>query len=83
MNKRNINVESIKRAEDGNGYIIRAYEFENARTKFEFTLPEIAIKSVSECNCLEEHVRDIEFKGNSFEDVIKPYEIKTYRVITK
>lgn len=83
VNKRNINVESIKRAEDGNGYIIRAYEFENARTKFEFTLPEIAIKSVSECNCLEEHVRDIEFKESSFEDVIKPYEIKTYRVITK
>ena len=81
--KRNINIESIKMAEDGNGFIVRMFEYENSRTKFHVTLPETEIKSVEECNCVEEKVKDIAFDGHTFEDVIKPFEIKTYRIITK
>ncbi len=81
--KRNVNIESIKMAEDGKGFIIRCFEFENARTKFTLELPNTDIKSVCECNCVEEKVKDIVADAHSFEDVIKPYEIKTYRVITK
>ena len=83
VDHRNVYLETIKAAEDGNGVILRMYEDENARTKFHVSLPGSDIAHVEECNCIEEKVKDMEICTDGFTDVIKPFEIKSYRVILK
>ncbi|MGL6201357.1 MAG: alpha-mannosidase [Lachnospiraceae bacterium] len=80
---KNIMIETVKAAEDGNGVIIRLYECENARTdtRLFFGMGKV-IKSIWECNLLEEAEDEItKFTVDSFEITVKPFEIKTYRVV--
>lgn len=77
--KKNIIIETIKQAEDGNGFIIRMYECENALTQTKLTLG-VPIAAMKECNLLEEDLSEVSIENNSAEVVIKPYEIKTYRI---
>jgi alpha-mannosidase len=80
VDKKNVVIETIKQAENGNGVIMRLYECENALTtaKLTFGVPVTVIK---ECNLLEEDLIDIPIGNNSANITIKPYEIKTYRLI--
>ncbi len=80
VNKKNVIIETVKEAEDGNGMIIRLYESENARTKAHLSF-DVPVTLVEECNCLEERESEIPVNGNGFDFMIKPYEIKTYRVV--
>lgn len=73
--------ETIKRAEDGDGYILRLYENRNARTWMKVSLG-FAVRSVEECDLLERPLRQVETGENGFGDFILPYEIKTYRIRT-
>lgn len=75
----NVVLETVKRAEDGNGWILRLYETDNARTSTRLWWHR-PIQAVEEVNCVEEHLADVPFDGESFEFVIKPYEIKTFRI---
>ena len=75
----NVMLETIKRAEDGDGYIVRLYETDNARTNAVLHWYG-AVSSVQECNCIEETQGDIAHEGNRIPFVIKPYEIKTFRI---
>ncbi len=77
---KNCFVEMIKQAEDGNGYILRVYENQNKRTNTEYRLA-VAPKAVRECDLLEQDLHEISIEGNTFTDCIKPFEIKTYRLI--
>lgn len=79
VNKPNVIVETIKQAEDGDGVIVRMYESHNARTPVTLTWNR-PITNVEECNAIEEKKSDIEAKNGQFSFVIKPYEIKTFRV---
>ena len=79
VDKSNVIIETVKKAEDGDGIIIRMYESENARTKAHLTL-NVPFASVVECNCLEEAEGEAAVSGDGFDFVIKPYEIKTFRV---
>ena len=81
VDKKNVVLETIKKAEDGDGVIVRLYEVENSRTKAELTFAN-AVKSVEETNLIEEKVEnsDVKAEGNKVSFEIKPYEIKTYRV---
>lgn len=54
INKNNILLESIKRAEDGVGYILRLYEAEKSQTNCTVKFNR-RLLSVSECNMLEDH----------------------------
>lgn len=84
LDQSNIMLETVKMAEDGNGVILRMYEFENALTKAEVTLGDAAsIEAVSECNLIEEKICDIPLTENGFKITMKPYEIKTCRVVFK
>ncbi len=78
----NVMLETVKSAEDGDGYIVRLYETDNARTDAAllFSRP---ILNVQECNCIEETLCDTAFDGNRIPFVIKPYEIKTFRIRVK
>lgn len=85
VDKKNVMVETVKLAEDGNGMIIRAYEYENTKTHAELSLGMgKEIESVCECNLMEEEIPgEIAHTDKGFDVDIKPFEIKTYRVILK
>ena len=78
----NVMLETVKQAEDGDGWIARLYETDNARTEaaLYWNRP---IVSVEECNCLEEKKGDVAFAGNEISFTIRPYEIKTFRIREK
>ena len=81
--KENVMLETVKEAEDGNGIILRLYEFENTRTDttIHFGMDKKPV-SIQECNLLEEpEETTINFSENHFNITVKPYEIKTYRVV--
>jgi alpha-mannosidase len=72
--------ETLKRAEDERGWILRLYEAHGGRSnvKVRCRLP---VKSVVECNLVEEDERRRPFKDGQFAFAIKPYEIRTFRLM--
>lgn len=78
---KNCFVEVIKRAENGNGMIVRMYENRNryTRTKIHFNKK---LSHIYECSLLEENEKELKITGQSAEAVFKPYEIKTFRLLT-
>ena len=82
VDKRNVVLETVKKAEDGDGIIVRLYEVENARTKVTLYCAD-AILSAEETNLLEQPVESaIDVKENEISLTIKPYEIRTIRIRT-
>lgn len=75
----NVVLETVKRAEDGDGVILRLYECENARTPVTLTWNG-AIASAEADNCIEEKTGEVEVAGNQVRFTIKPYEVKTIRI---
>ena len=76
----NVVLETIKRAEDGDGAIVRMYECENSLTNvtMDWNLPFHAAES---CNCLEQPDGEpVEVKDGKITFTVKPYEIKTIRI---
>ncbi len=73
-------VEVTKKAEDGNGVIVRMYENKNNRVRAQIQTA-YPIAHVYECNLLEENEEELTAGKNCFETVFKPYEIKTFRLI--
>jgi alpha-mannosidase len=75
----NVIIETVKRAEDGNGIIVRLYESQRKRgpvqVKFGFTL-----ESVWETNLLEENESELSVDQDSILVNLKPYQIITLRV---
>ena len=81
--KRNVVLETVKKAEDGDGMIVRLYEVENARTKVTLHCAE-SILSAEETNLLEQPADGaIDVKENEISLTIKPYEIRTIRIRTE
>ena len=82
VDKRNVVLETVKKAEDGDGIIVRLYEVENARTKVTLYCAD-AILSAEETNLLEQPADGaIDVKENEISLTIKPYEIRTIRIRT-
>ncbi len=75
-------IDTIKMAEDGNGYIVRLYEAqnmrENATVNFGFDVTE-----VYECDMLENNLAKLDADGRSVKVTMGNFEIKTLRVISK
>ena len=78
--KKNVIIDAIKKAQDGNGYIIRVVEEEQNRGKCRLDLG-FGFSKVIECNMIEEDIAEIECDESGFEFFIKPFEVKTFRVI--
>jgi len=77
----NIVIETIKKAEDGNGIIIRLYESQRKRKKVTIQTG-FLIQSASQVNLLENDPRQLDLIGrNQVELDIKPYQIVTLRII--
>ena len=76
----NLAVDAIKKAQDGRGYIIRVVEEEQKRGECEMKL-NFAFDKVYECNMIEEDIAEIPVQDNGFSFNIKPFQVKTFRVI--
>lgn len=72
----NVILETIKRAENGEGTVIRLYESENAYTKTKLTVNTVFEKAYI-CNLLEEAESEAAVSGNTIDVVLKPYEVVT------
>ena len=79
VNRENVIIETVKKAEDNNAIIVRVYEAYNQRgtAELQFAHP---LKLVTECNLLEEDEKPVDFDRDSFAFYIKPYEIRTFIV---
>ncbi len=78
----NVILEVVKMAESTEDLIVRMYECYNRRTKVTCTLAG-NVGNISECDLLEKDIQSIEVEGNKFTFEIKPYEIKTFKVMLK
>ena len=81
VSRRNIAVDAVKPAQDGNGIIVRMYEAGksrgNVKVKFNFA----DVKKVIECNLMEVDENEIAVNANEFEFDITPNQVRTFRVI--
>ena len=76
-------LETVKRSEDGSGVILRLYESRNQRVNAKVTLFCTPAK-VMECSLLEEPDDGscgVRMEQNGFAFTIRPYEIKTFKVV--
>ncbi len=79
VDKDNVIVEVVKKAEDNDDIIVRMYECYNKRTNVNVEFFK-DLKGVVECNLMERDLEEIAYDKNSFNFEIKPYEIKSFRL---
>jgi alpha-mannosidase len=75
-------IETVKKSEDGKGYILRVYEYKNRRTKVSIS-SRLALHKVYLCNLLEEKEKELKAEEDVFCTDIKPYEILTFYIETR
>lgn len=74
-------IETVKPAEDGNGFILRMYESRNRRSDVKLTFG-VGIKSAALCDLLEREERGLVVEGRAVSLSAKPFEIITLRIAT-
>lgn len=82
VDKDNVVIEVIKKAEDSDDLIIRLYECHNKRSKVNLTFFN-ELERVVECNLMERDLQEVQFNKNGFDFEIKPYEIKSFKLKVK
>ncbi len=80
LSEKNVIIDAIKKAQDGRGYIVRVVEEEQKRGTVALNWS-FGFEKVIECNMIEEDKAEIATDGNEFEFTIKPFEVKTFRII--
>lgn len=73
-------LDTIKLAEDGRGVILRLYESAGGRGPVQLAFGREPV-SVTECDLMERDERAVPCQGNACGVYVKPFEIKTYRVV--
>jgi len=76
----NVILETVKKAEKGEGTILRFYECHGIRGKASVKV-DLPFKKVVEVDLMEDKIGDIESRNGEFSFDIKPFEIKTFRLI--
>jgi alpha-mannosidase len=73
-------LETVKKAEDENAWIVRLYECKQYRSN-EVTISfGKMIRKAVECNLLEEEEAAADYQGKRLTFAIRPFEIKTFKV---
>ena len=75
----NVIIDTLKRAEDGDGWILRVFEAKQCRGLCSLTFGRPLARAL-ECDLLEEHPRPAEFAGKRLSFHLSPYEVKTFRL---
>jgi alpha-mannosidase len=73
-------LETVKKAEDENAWIVRVYECKQYRSKEVTIRFGQHVQNAVECNLLEEDESPAAFDGNQLKFAITPFEIKTFKV---
>lgn len=79
VSAKDISLDALKPALNGDGAILRVYETERRHSRVKITLPG-TVAGVTECNLMEQDERDVEVNINEFSFDIKPFEVKTFRI---
>ncbi|MGL5244528.1 MAG: glycoside hydrolase family 38 C-terminal domain-containing protein, partial [Sarcina sp.] len=82
VDKNNIFIEVVKKAEDTEHLIVRLYEFYNKRTTTNLVFNTEIVEAL-ECNLMEKDLGGCSFSKNILNFEIKPFEIKTFKVKLK
>ena len=82
IDRPNMIIETIKRAEDGNGIIVRLYESQRKRGQVRVKLG-FAVQSAWETNLLEENESELSVENDSIQLNLRPYQIMTIRLKEK
>ncbi|EFA80368.1 alpha-mannosidase [Heterostelium album PN500] len=72
-------LETIKRAEDNNGYIVRVYESFGGHTNFHF-VSDLSIKNIQEVNGLEEPITPTTQIKLNTKVGLTPFQLKSFRI---
>jgi len=81
IDKSNILLMTLKKAEDGEGIIIRLIETEGHDTEVSVTLPHVSIEKGYETNLVEENENMIAVQGQTIPTKVKAFGIKTIRIM--
>ena len=76
----NVVIETVKRAEDGDGIIVRLYESQRRRGQVQVKMG-FAVESAWATNLLEENESALSVENDSIQLNLKPYQIVTLRFI--
>ena len=76
----NVQILTIKSAEDGKGLIVRVMETEGLSGDVRITLQGLEIRGLKETNLVEEDKGPVNFSGCSFIITMKSYETRTFRI---
>ena len=79
--KPNVILLTLKKAEDGEGIIIRLNETEGIDTEVNVTLPRITIGKVYETNLVEENEKSVDVQGQTIRINVKAFGVKTIRIL--
>ena len=75
----NVIIECLKKAEDGEAWIVRVYENMQYRSTARLTFGKSILRAM-ECNLMEEDDRAVEHDRDGLDFSIAPFEIKTFKV---
>jgi alpha-mannosidase len=75
----NVIIETIKRAEDGNGIIVRLYESQRKRGPVQLRAG-FGVEAAWETNLLEENGSELSVENNTIQLNLRPYQIMTLRL---
>ena len=73
-------LETIKKAEDENAWIVRLYECKQYRSNAVTLTFGQPIRKAVECNLLEEEGAPVDHQGHTLTFPIKPFEIKSFKI---
>jgi len=76
---KNVKLETVKKAEKGNGIILRLYEYSGSNSKIILEIKK-DWKSFTETDLLEKNFINIGGEFNSVKLEFKPFEIRTFRI---
>ena len=82
VDKENVMIEVIKKAEDSEDLIVRVYEYHNKRTMATLSLFK-DIEEIFEADLMENNIEQLKNEGKDVTFEIKPYEIKTFKIKLK
>ena len=77
----NVVLLTLKRAEDGDGYIVRLIETEGKESEAEVKVPCLSILRAFETNLVEENQQPLPCARHAVKTILKPFAIATIRLV--
>ena len=80
MDTDHVVLETVKKSEDENAWIVRVYECKQYRSNAVTITFGQRLRKAVECNLLEEAETPVAYQDNHLTFPVKPFEIKTFKV---